>query len=859
MKRLFRTDEAGAGLVDKPMRIGSLVSFQGQKRTLTERDFRSISKELVERTSHAIGPHEKLPDYELRAVENALTYSLRALGSLDMDDAQAVNLGHRAFAQRLHARTPSTTVGLSRDAVVFYERVLDTASLHILNFFTRRSTFVARTLVEQSRQIHELLTKIDEVISRTSSPGDDSFETRYGSYVARTYNELSIFGLNLTDAPERWPMDAAYLSLDAAPSSTNEDPAFLPAEQVLARRSRVLLRGVAGSGKTTLVQWLAVTSARNEFDQNLLHLHGLIPFVLPLRTLTRGGANLPGPDQFLASVGCPIASAQPIGWPDRVLTSRRGLVLVDGIDEVPENERGPVRQWLRRLLHAYPGNRWLITSRPSAVRHDWLGTEDFTEFDLAPMSRENVASFVFRWHSAAGVGDSYARSLLQVLWTKQDLGRLAINPLMCGLICALHRDRRGYLPDGRKELYDAALSMLLSRRDRERGIHQLGDFRMSEAPQVQLIQRIAYWMIRNGRSEIDRSDAMDLLCRALPTMPTIAEQGSPQEIYRYLIIRSGLLREPSNETVDFIHRTFQDYLAAKAAVESLDFDYMVKNAHLDQWEDVVRMAVAHARPDERSRLLTSLIWRGDSSKTDRERLHLLAAACLEHATELDPGVRHEVQKRAAQLIPPKTISQARALAEVGPVVLELLPGPEGLTDSDRFHIVLTATTIATDAAIPVLAKYRSLTDSAIRTRLIRSWARFDSERYMEEVLSHVDEHGMYFPVTSRQELALLAPHGGRSHIEIAGPMSPEDFRSTCNPNRLTHLKISTEMNCTWEWLANFHKLRTLVFSFPGTIDLTSFPKTMPLADVLVITSGNVIGSEQVLSRTRHIRQLDDGS
>ncbi|MCE0447639.1 hypothetical protein LT493_36885 [Streptomyces tricolor] len=42
------------------------------------------------------------------------------------------------------------------------------------------------------------------------------------------------------------------------------------------------------------------------------------------------------------------------------------------------------------------------------------------------------------------------------------MARLATNPLMCGLICALHRERRGYLPTGRKELYDAALTMLLA-------------------------------------------------------------------------------------------------------------------------------------------------------------------------------------------------------------------------------------------------------------------------------------------------------------------------------------------------------------------------------------------------------------
>lgn len=78
---------------------------------------------------------------------------------------------------------------------------------------------------------------------------------------------------------------------------------------------------------------------------------------------------------------------------------------------------------------------------------------------------------------------AYRAQLLDAVRTKPDLGRLATNPLMCGLICALHRDRRGYLPHGRKELYESALSMLLTRRDRER---DMAVPELSEEPQLQL-------------------------------------------------------------------------------------------------------------------------------------------------------------------------------------------------------------------------------------------------------------------------------------------------------------------------------------------------------------------------------------
>lgn len=854
VKKLFVTDGPGAGLVDRPVRVSNLVSFRGEKRTLSDAELRKIAEELVERAAQSTGTSERLPSFEQRAVANAVAHSLSSLGHLDMDDVQAVQLGYRELSRRLRSSNRTATLGLSSDAVLLHENVMDTACLHILHFFTTRSTFVPRTLVEQSRRIEELSSKIDMMIRRTPSPADGSFEERYARYIVSKYGKLTIFGLDLPEASGSWPLDAAYLSLEATGATASDIPLVLPAEQVLAGRDRVLLRGVAGSGKTTLVQWLAVGTARSDLDERLLYLHGLVPFVLPMRSLTRAGARLPSPDEFLSAVGCPIAHAQPTGWYDRVLAAGRGLMLIDGIDEMPEGEREEARNWLRDLIGSYPKNHWLVTSRPSAVREHWLAGEDFTELDLAPMSRDDVAAFIKRWHKAAGSADAYGKELLYAVWAKQELARLATNPLMCALICALHRDRRGYLPDGRKELYDAALSMLLSRRDRERGIYKAGDMRIGETHQVHLIQRLAYWLIRNGRSEMDAEDVLDLLSQALMAMPRVADQGTVQQIYRYLLIRSGLLIEPVEGTMQFIHRTFQDYLGARAAVESLDFDFLSGNAHLDQWEDVIRMAVAHARPAERTRLLTRLIERGDASKDTRHRLHLLAAACLDDATELDPAVRAEVQRRAEKLIPPRSLGQARALADVGPVVLELLQGPEGLTPDEAYFTVLTAVRIGTDAAIPVLARFRTEYDLRIRAEMALAWSRFDTDHYAEEVIAYLHERDLYFAVSSVRELRTLHRLGGRPLLKITSPISPKEIKRFCVDDRLIGLCVATDLNCSWEWLAEFPRLIDLTLETPRLdVDLSSLRHVLSLRTVRLPTAAEVVGADLLPPNLKIIR------
>ncbi|MGI5197201.1 NACHT domain-containing protein [Streptomyces sp. CA-288835] len=791
VRKLFVTEGPGAALVDKPVRISAYVSFTGEKRSLTEKDVTKVAAELVKR---ALKSGERpLPADEEQAVVHALAGTLHALGDLTMTDVQAVELGHAGLALRLRQAAGNPDRDLAFDSALFYERLLDTACLHILHFFTQRSAFVPRTLVEQTRRQSELLAKIDELIARNPLPGsaDASFEHRYLSYVATRHSQLTIYGIDLANSPDRWPLDAAYLTLQALRPTDDQEPegggyiastgSPLPAEEAFADHDLVLLRGVAGSGKTTLVQWLAVTAARGERGDR-------VPFVLPLRTLVRRADGLPAPADFLAAARVPLHGAAPDGWPDRVLTAGRGLLLVDGLDEIPEPDRERTRHWLRDLLDAYPGNLWLVTSRPSAVRKDWLAADGFAELALAPMSSTDVAAFIERWHTAARIDapdperlTAYETSLIEAVRTKPDLGRLATNPLMCGLICALHRDRRGYLPHGRQELYDAALSMLLARRDQERDMlprDPRDGIQLTELPQIQLLQRLAYWLIRNNRLEMDRERAERIIADALPSLPAVASQGDAPAIYRHLLIRSGLLREPALGTVEFVHRTFQDYLGAKAAVEDGDFGLLVRNASDSQWSDVIRMAVAHARPRERAGFLRDLLASasGDHiSPWASARIRLIALACLEHATELDPTVRADVEEQAAPLLPPRTTEEAKELASVGPLVLELLPGPEGLSEAEARAVVVTASLVGTDAAVPVLARFRNHPSLPVRAQLTWSWDRFDTEQYAAEVIDHLPADDLYFTTHSAAHLRALHALGGRPHLQLVGDLEEAEL------------------------------------------------------------------------------------
>ncbi|CAM5505515.1 NACHT domain-containing protein [Streptomyces abikoensis] len=686
----------------------------------------------------------------------------------------------------------------------------------------------------------------------------EEFERRLRRYIVEKSGELTIIGLTLSDGEgETWPLDAAYLSLELTGggaqggggrgaaarvpdewAAENSTPSAKRAEEALAGRRRVLLRGAAGSGKTTLLQWLATLTARGDLPPGLGHLSGCVPLTLPLRTLIRRG-ELPQPEEFLAAAAGPLAGLPAAqGWATRRLTEGTALLLIDGVDEVPEADRRRTLTWVKDLLAAYPDARYVITTRPSAVREGWLADAGFTELELLPMSRGDVLSFIDRWHDAAGARHheplrAFRDALTTAVVTKRDLGMLATNPLMCALICALNRSRKGYLPHGRMELYRAALELLLVRRDRERGV-VVGDDgpELEHAQQVALLQKIAYWLIRNGRTVIEWHKAVEILDRALPAMPAVAARGGAEDILRHLVLRSGLLRRPTTETLDFIHRTFQDYLGAQAAVDDWDFDVLVNHAHDDQWEDVLRMAVGHAPPRARAELLRMLLQRGDNEPAHRARLHLLAAACLEHATEVDWEVRARVEKAAGELVPPRDLEAAKSLAAAGQVVLDLLPGPEGLSDEVAHAVVVAATTLADEKAVPLLSRYVDHPSLAVRAQLAWSWDRFATEPYAKAVIGRLAYEGedyddLDFVVKSEEQLTALKRLGGRPRVQLRNWPSGVNLAALATP-----------------------ALREVTFRGHGeTVDLTGLLACPPLRALRVIDS----------ERVAHLDELHTGA
>ncbi|WP_405482531.1 NACHT domain-containing protein [Streptomyces anulatus] len=762
------TPRPGAGLVPDPVRPLPRPAKPDR-----------LAKVLAGRMADAFAD---LPEHERLAALTSVQDTFAAAGEPDAGRLFALELD----PERLRAELSAPAAGLSARAVDLYEDLLGRCCTHLVEQLTAHPSFAARAAVEQVRaagRTRELVEDVRDRVGPRPDAADLDFERRYAEFVATANGRVELFGLTLGRSAGGWPLETAYISLsvsgyevDGGHGPGQPVRASIGIEQALGEWDRLLLRGPAGSGKSTLVQWLALNAARQTFGGELADWNRCVPFVLRLRAFTALDA-LPAPADFLRAAGVPLHGSAPAGWADRLLQQGRALVLVDGVDEVPDRLRKRTERWLRDLIAAYPRARYVVTTRPSAVPETWLSGSGFEPHSLLAMSQEDVRAFIEHWHRAARSEcrseeeraelDPYENALRRAVGTRRDLGLLATNPLMCALLCALNRDRRMQLPRARKELYDAALDMLLVRRDTEREIIGVEGVDLTREEQTALLQRLAYWLIRNGLVEARQDEAVSLISDWMRSMSQI--RGTPDQVFTHLLNRSGLLREPAPGAVAFVHRTFQDYLGAKAAVEARDFGVLVRHAHEDQWDDVVQMAVGHARPDERATLLTSLLERADAEPEHGHRLVLLAAGSLAHAPELDPTVREEVEARTERLLPPESQEDIDELAKVGDLALELLSSMlDGLNERESAAVVRTAGAVGSEAAYELVKQFRDGEDELIGDAVSQAWAGFDAEPYAREVMAFRTWEGSYARAETEAQLSALHHIPDLSDVHVTG-------------------------------------------------------------------------------------------
>jgi NACHT domain-containing protein len=363
---------------------------------------------------------------------------------------------------------------------------------------------------------------------------------------------------------------------------------------------RTVILGDPGAGKSTFAEKLT-----HDIAERHIRDRGQVPFLVILRHFVaefeRG--RQPLADHLAAVSAQPYNVPPPAEGIDYLLLNGRGVVILDGLDELTEvSLRGRVVQAIEGFMHRYPLAPIVVTSRRIGYHEVPLDARHFREAQLCPFTCEEVAEYAGKWFALDESAPAAERRALATSFLRDTelVADLCANPLMLSMLCGMYAYER-YIPRNRADVYEKCAVMLFDGWDRRRTI-QARRFGVNLRGAVQYLA----WQLLN-RPDSDHSVTASELVAGLTgyfhdrTADAAAAREEAEQFLDFCTGRAWVLTDIGanrhEPRYSFTHRTFLEYFAADHLVRASDsepariFGQLRPRVDRAEWEEVSQLAV----------------------------------------------------------------------------------------------------------------------------------------------------------------------------------------------------------------------------------------------------------------------------
>jgi predicted NACHT family NTPase len=353
--------------------------------------------------------------------------------------------------------------------------------------------------------------------------------------------------------------------------------------EAIARHKLLMILGRPGAGKTTFLKRLAMWCAAGE------QFADRVPVFVTLEEFAKS-VRKPG---LLDFIGNTDAMQQ-------IFNVGRGLVLLDGLDEVQATEHDRVLAEIRNFARNYDQNTIIITCRIAAREYIF---QQFTEVEMADFNGEQIADFVRKWFQLKN--PDQAKLFLERLETSKPIQELANNPLLLTLLC-LEFEEASDFPASRAELYQRGLNVLLTKWDGQRGIKRDVVYqKLSTKRKESLLAELAFYTFERGDYFFKQAVAERQISQYIQDLPDARTDPDALLVDSHAVLKSienqhGLLTERATEIYSFSHLTFHEYFVAKHLTERPDRGAAIRQllAHSAEshWREIVLLVTEQLEP-----------------------------------------------------------------------------------------------------------------------------------------------------------------------------------------------------------------------------------------------------------------------
>ena len=315
-----------------------------------------------------------------------------------------------------------------------------------------------------------------------------------------------------------------------------------------------LAEGSPGTGKTTFCLKLAYDWARGEMPTNCSFPK--FEFVLLLKCRDINGDLMEAiKEQLLPEDIKEETWTKLSDFITDIDNQERILIILDGLDELPEKSRPCVHKLLKRKI--LPFCYVLATSRQETGIEFRKNCEFDLLLEIKGFTDEDAFQYVRKHFQNIGPEHtSKGESLIVEIRENDLLNALRNNPLNLILLCVVYEDYKGKLPTARTELYQVVVQCLLRRYCAKHSLMAPGENSVLEKQfeeNILALGELAWLCLLSERHGFRESELAALESRY---------KGLVARDIGLLYKEESLRRLKPQHEYFFLHKTFQEYLAA---------------------------------------------------------------------------------------------------------------------------------------------------------------------------------------------------------------------------------------------------------------------------------------------------------
>jgi formylglycine-generating enzyme required for sulfatase activity len=605
------------------------------------------------------------------------------------------------------------------------------------------ATFGSGNLVaNKGGQIHQTINNFVQYDKNSDPKILESQLVNYLKWVKDYFEFIELRGIEQGESPViRLKLDEVYIPLQAEPWREAEqmDEHMLRArekgksikapsraeservrlDQLLAgERTRIIITGGPGCGKTTVLQHIAWSLAQgwlenSDFAKKKLGIKTPypLPIYVPLNLYAkhlRDFAHAPAKKRTLAGFISEYLVLNMVGpeinsdfFAFLLQEKNSVLLLLDGLDEVPtEDERIQVRNDIEKLISGKKDLLMVVTSRTAAYKGKAMLGHDFQHIRVLPLQAEQIESMVrkaynYRFVNSPTRAKKSAGDLLEGIQRLEQerqkrLGEtaepLVDSPLMVRMMLVVAANNR-VLPNQRADLYDKTVNAMLRPENiLDEKVAEDISRRVGGGVSIhrEMLQTLAFHLHQRGENQgkdIEEQALRDIL----EPMPAYAPH--IDDLLQLARARGGVL-DFRGGSFRFLHLSFQEFLVGRYLAEQMrDIEkisqFIEKDKVLDSWWrepilllcgylDINASSPARALLQRLSGLDENAKGRNHELTQDIQLASAeIASAALLEFQQAIPDLAEQLANRLVELIEEKTPSDPKLRAEAGNTLAKL--------------------------------------------------------------------------------------------------------------------------------------------------------------------------------------------